>query len=67
MTAEFRIKPQETANTTTSSSELMCRNCKTRLSRVKRSAFAKFFLFGLPFKKYICYKCSRKTYRWVSK
>jgi hypothetical protein len=66
MTAEFRIKTQEAANTT-SSGELTCRNCKTRLSRIKRSGFAKFFLLGLPFKKYICYKCSRKTYRWVSK
>lgn len=66
MTAEFKIKPQESANTSTNSGELTCRNCKGRLSRIKRSSFAKFLLFGLPFKKYICYKCSRKTYRWVS-
>jgi len=65
MTAEFNIKPQVTANASTSSSELTCRKCKSPLSRIKRSAFAKFFLFGLPFKKYICYKCSRRTYRWV--
>lgn len=67
MTAEFRIKPQEAATTLTSSGELTCRNCNSRLSRIKRSGLAKFFLFGLPFKKYICYKCSRKTYKWVSK
>jgi hypothetical protein len=67
MTAEFKIKPQAPANTSTNSGELTCRNCKTQLSRIKRSDLAKFFLFGLPFKKYICYKCSRRTYRWVPK
>lgn len=50
MTAEFRIKPQEAATTSTSSGELTCRNCKSRLSRIKRSGLAKFFLFGLPLK-----------------
>lgn len=67
MTAEFRIKPQEQATTSTNSSDLICRNCKNRLSRIKRSGLAKFLLLGLPFKKYICYKCSRKTYRWAPK
>lgn len=67
MTAEFNIKPQAQANASTNSTDLTCRKCKTQLSRIKRSNLAKFFLFGLPFKKYICYKCSRKTYRWISK
>ncbi|AYL95042.1 hypothetical protein [Mucilaginibacter celer] len=61
MTAEIRITPSEQKNNT-----LTCRSCKSELSRIPRSGFVKFFLFGMPVKKYICYKCSRKTYRWAS-
>jgi hypothetical protein len=60
MTAEIRTIPS-----VQKSNALTCRNCKTELSRIQRSSFVKFFLFGMPFKKYTCYKCSRKTYRWV--
>ena len=65
MTVEVKMKTDE-RKTTTGAIELACRNCKSSLSRIPRSGFVKFILFGMPLKKYICYKCSRKTYRWVS-
>jgi hypothetical protein len=43
----------------------LCKHChKASLSRIHRSAFVKMFLFWLPLKRYICYRCHRKTYRW---
>jgi DNA-directed RNA polymerase subunit RPC12/RpoP len=43
--------------------ELRCRGCSGNLSRIKRGPFVKALLFWLPLKHYICYRCSRKTYR----
>ncbi|MEN0052757.1 MAG: hypothetical protein AAGC65_03775 [Mucilaginibacter sp.] len=43
----------------------LCKRChKASLSRIHRSPFVKMFLFFLPLKRYICYRCHRKTYRW---
>lgn len=44
----------------------ICRKCKTPLdSHIHRSFFVKYFLFFLPLKRYMCYGCKRKTYRWA--
>jgi transposase-like protein len=40
-----------------------CPRCKAELEeRVPRGFFAKHFLFFLPIKRYICYRCQRKRY-----
>ncbi|PWK78948.1 hypothetical protein LX99_01402 [Mucilaginibacter oryzae] len=61
MTAEFRVSPSPEQKI----NSVVCRKCKGELRRIPRSGFVKFFLFGMPFKKYMCFKCARKTYRWV--
>lgn len=43
--------------------ELRCRGCNADLSRIKRGSFVKALFFWLPLKHYVCYRCSRKTYR----
>jgi transposase-like protein len=41
----------------------VCPRCKAELdSRVPRGFFVKKFLFFLPLKRYICYRCQRKRY-----
>jgi hypothetical protein len=40
-----------------------CKHCKQAFDdRVKRAAWVKTFLFWLPVKRYVCYKCNKKTY-----
>jgi hypothetical protein len=42
-----------------------CRRCKSELdTRVPRGPFVKTFLFWLPLKRYVCYGCYRKLYKW---
>ncbi|MDR6944567.1 hypothetical protein [Mucilaginibacter pocheonensis] len=42
-----------------------CRYCgNTNLTRIPRGRFVRRFLFWLPLKKYVCYRCHHKTYRW---
>jgi transposase-like protein len=41
-----------------------CFLCKSELTRIKRGFFVKKFLFWLPLKRYICYKCNRKFYSY---
>ncbi|RVT99835.1 hypothetical protein EOD41_15455 [Mucilaginibacter limnophilus] len=44
---------------------VVCPSCKgNMLSRIPRGFIVKTFLFWLPIKKYMCYKCQRKTYLW---
>ncbi len=43
--------------------ELRCRGCSGSLSRIRRGLFVRTFLSWLPLKHYVCYRCSRKTYR----
>ncbi|WP_184549370.1 hypothetical protein [Mucilaginibacter sp. FT3.2] len=52
-----RIKPVATQK------ELRCRSCKADLSRIKRGPVVRALFFWLPLKHYVCYRCSRKTYR----
>ncbi|MDN5287826.1 MAG: hypothetical protein JWR38_4100 [Mucilaginibacter sp.] len=52
--------------TKTTSHSLHCRRCKTSVSRIPRGPLVKFAFFWLPLKKYVCYRCHRKTYRWSS-
>jgi hypothetical protein len=33
-------------------------------THIHRGFFVKHFLFFLPLKRFICYGCKRKTYRW---
>jgi ribosomal protein L37AE/L43A len=41
----------------------LCPKCKTELdNRISRGFLVKKFLFFLPLKRYICYKCQRKRY-----
>lgn len=41
----------------------VCPRCKSELdNRVPRGFLVKKFLFFLPLKRYICYKCQRKRY-----
>ncbi|MBB6109928.1 hypothetical protein SAMN05421821_105350 [Mucilaginibacter lappiensis] len=41
----------------------LCPKCKAQLDdRVPRGFFVKTILFFLPLKRYICYRCQRKTY-----
>jgi hypothetical protein len=47
----------------TNQQELRCRGCAGNLSRIKRGLFVRTFLSWLPVKHYVCYRCSRKTYR----
>jgi len=43
----------------------ICRKCKSPLdTHIHRGFFVKHFLFFLPLKRFICYGCKRKTYRW---
>ena len=43
----------------------LCKHCrKASLSRIQRGAIIKAFFSWLPLKRYICYRCHRKTYRW---
>ncbi|MDB5287495.1 MAG: hypothetical protein JWR05_2444 [Mucilaginibacter sp.] len=45
----------------------LCSKCKTGLEdRMRRGFFVKNFLFWLPIRKYICYKCKRGQYVWVN-
>lgn len=45
-----------------------CRKCGNQnINRIPRGRFVKMFLFWLPLKKYICYRCHHKTYRWGSR
>jgi hypothetical protein len=46
--------------------EIHCRVCNNSLSRISRGALVKTFLSWLPLKRYVCYRCQRKTYRWSS-
>ncbi|WP_419788530.1 hypothetical protein [Mucilaginibacter sp. SP1R1] len=43
---------------------LHCRRCGNKISRISRDRLVKLFLFWLPLKKYVCYRCHRKSYRW---
>jgi hypothetical protein len=44
----------------------LCYRCKTGLEdRVRRGSLVKCFLFWLPIRKYICYRCKRGRYVWV--
>lgn len=47
--------------------ESTCNSCKNNMSRIKRGGFVKTFLFFLPLKRYACYNCRTKTYRWSKK
>lgn len=70
MTADFHVKPNmstATQKSITDHRELHCRGCKSSISRIKRGRFVKVVLFFLPLKRYVCYKCYRKTYRWGSR
>lgn len=40
-----------------------CRSCNNNLSRIKRGSLVKTFLFWLPVRRYVCYRCNSKTYR----
>lgn len=41
----------------------VCPRCKSELdNRVPRGFLVKKFLFFLPLKRYMCYKCQRKRY-----
>jgi ribosomal protein L37AE/L43A len=41
----------------------VCPKCKDELdNRVPRGFFVKHFLFFLPLKRYVCYRCQRKRY-----
>lgn len=41
----------------------LCPKCKSQLDdRIPRSFFVKTLLFFLPLKRYMCYRCQRKTY-----
>ncbi|MDN3547128.1 hypothetical protein [Mucilaginibacter aquaedulcis] len=43
----------------------LCKHCrKASLNRIHRGSFVRTYLFFLPLKRYICYRCHRKTYRW---
>jgi len=42
---------------------MRCRTCNGSLSRIKRGPLIKTFLFWLPVKRYVCYRCNNKTYR----
>lgn len=46
----------------------ICPHCHNELSgdRVHRGFFVKNFLFFLPLKRYLCYKCSKKSYIWIN-
>jgi hypothetical protein len=47
-----------------SQKDLRCRGCgNVGISRIKRSPFVKTLFFWLPLKRYVCYRCNRKTYR----
>ncbi|WP_345331786.1 hypothetical protein [Mucilaginibacter defluvii] len=52
----------------TSKKALFCPHCHNKLSgeRVHRGFFVRNFLFWLPIKRYMCYKCSKKLYLWVN-
>lgn len=68
MTAELNSKPGIDNITPirplAAQKELRCRGCKASISRIKRGPFVKTFLFWLPIKRYVCYRCNRKTYRF---
>ncbi|WP_143014066.1 hypothetical protein [Mucilaginibacter pineti] len=44
--------------------ESTCRTCKNDMSRVKRGYLVKTFFSWLPLKRYACYNCLTKTYKW---
>lgn len=41
-----------------------CPKCKqgTLTTRVRRGFFVKYIFFWVPFKRYKCYNCGRRTY-----
>ena len=44
--------------------DLRCRGCgNVGISRIKRGPLVKALFFWLPLKHYVCYRCSRKSYR----
>jgi len=45
---------------------LPCPKCKRANleDRVPRALFVKMFLWYLPLRRYICYRCNRKSYVW---
>ena len=43
---------------------VFCPKCKNELhDRIHRAFFVKTFLFWLPLKRYMCYRCQRKIYK----
>lgn len=41
----------------------VCTKCKSAFDeRIQRGYFVRKFLFWLPLKRYICYKCKRSKY-----
>lgn len=44
---------------------LICPRCKNEVdTRIHRGFIVKTLFFWLPLKRYICYGCRRKTYKW---
>jgi len=53
-----KIKPLNTQK------DVRCRACgNVGISRIKRGPFVRSLFFWLPLKHYVCYRCSRRTYR----
>lgn len=61
------VIPNETTGSVKRTKKVhICRKCKAPLdTHIHRSFFVKYILFFLPVKRYICYGCRRKTYRWA--
>ena len=66
MTAEIEAPTGiRSINKSTTRAESTCRTCKSDMSRIKRGYLVKMFFPWLPLKRYTCYNCLTKTYRWA--
>lgn len=68
MTAEIEEKSSLVTNpqAPTTHTVLHCRRCRNNIDRIPRGGLVKLLFFWLPLKKYVCYRCHRKSYRWSS-
>jgi len=67
MTVEIEEKPilSIASRRTSHTHNVYCKRCNnTSVSRIPRGPLVKLFLFWLPLKRYVCYRCHRKSYRW---
>lgn len=56
---------KKTGNKEIINTTVICPRCKSTLdARISRGKLVKTFLFWLPIKRFVCYKCNRKVYKW---